>query len=208
MHWRTIKAWWLVAAFLSGFALAMWAEELVLNWRDNRVEFSAPRVHFIGGKPLELLHNAAPVPFDFQFTLYSGTRNQVFQRLTDRFVISYDLWEEKFKVVKTQSPRAMKDHLTSNAAEAWCFEQMSAGVNLSGLADTTPFWARLEIRAQDDARDGPLFGRGRISESGISLTSLIELFSRPAQSQQSHWGPYEAGPFTLAELKRSRNRGS
>jgi hypothetical protein len=208
MRLSTIKSWWLVAAFLSGFALAMWAEELVLNWRDNRVEFSAPRVHFISGKPLEMLHNAAPVPFDFLFTVSSGTRIHVFQRIPDRFVISYDLWEEKFKVVKTQSPRGMKDHLTANAAEAWCFEQMSAGLNLSGLGETEPFWARLEIRAQDDGKEGPLFGRGRVSESGISLTSLIELFSRPAQSQQTHWGPYEAGPFTLEELKRSRNRGS
>ncbi len=207
MRSRTIKGWWLLAAFLSGFALAMWAEELVLNWRDNRVEFSAPKVHFISGKPLDLLHNAAPVPFDFQFTVYSDTKTHVFQKLTDRFVISYDLWEEKFKVVKTQSPRAMKDHLTSNAAEAWCFDQMSAGLNLNGLTDTEPFWARLEIRAQD-GREGSLFGRGSISESGISLTSLIEIFSRPALSQQSHWGPYEAGPFTLGELKRSRNRGS
>ena len=36
----------------------------------------------------------------------------------------------------------------------------------------------LDIRAED-GKDGPLFGRGRIAESGISLTSLIELFSRP-----------------------------
>jgi len=208
MRTRSIKSWWLFAAFLSGLAFAMWAEELVLNWRDNRVEFAAPRVHFIGGKPLEMLHNAAPVPFDFQFTVYSDTRSHVFQKLTDRFVISYDLWEEKFKVVKTQSPRNMKEHLTSTAAEAWCFEQMSAGMNLSGLSDTEPFWARIDIRAQDDGKDGALFGRGRVAESGISLTSLIELFSRPAPSQQSHWGPYEAGPFTLDELKRSRNRGS
>ena len=43
---RAIKSWWLVLAFLSGFALAMWAEEVILNWRDNRLEFSAPRVHF------------------------------------------------------------------------------------------------------------------------------------------------------------------
>ena len=69
---RAIKSWWLIVAFLSGFALAMWPRSLILNWRDNRLEFSAPRVHFLRGKPLELLHNAAPVPFDFQVTLWSG----------------------------------------------------------------------------------------------------------------------------------------
>src|SRR5215472_373139 len=122
---RAIKSWWLILAFLSGFALAMFAEELVLTWRDDRLEFSAPRIHFLGGKPLDLLHNAASVPFDFQLTIWSQNRNHLFQRITDRFVVSYDLWEEKFRVVKTQSPRKAADHLTAQATEAWCGQQIS-----------------------------------------------------------------------------------
>jgi hypothetical protein len=206
---RTIKSWWLVLAFVSGFAVAMWAEELILNWRENRLEFSAPRVHFLGGKPLQLLHNAAPVPFDFQMTIWSGSHSHVFQRFTDRFVVSYDLWDEKFKVVKTQSPIRMVDHLTAEKAEEWCFQQMSSSLDLGALSGTEPFWARLDIRAQD-GKDGPLFARGgtTVSDMGISLTGLIEIFSRPAQAQQSHWGPFDVGPFTLDELKRSPRRGS
>jgi hypothetical protein len=180
---RTIKSWWLVLAFLSGFALAMMAEEMILNWRDNRLEFSAPRVHFLGGRPLELLHNAAPVPFDFQVTLWSGSRTHIFQKLTDRFVISYDLWEQKFRVVKTQSPVRRIEHMTA----------------------MDPLWTRFEIRAED-GHDGALFG-GSINDSGVSLARLIELFSRPPM-QQSHWGPFDVGPFTLDELKRGVRRGS
>jgi hypothetical protein len=205
---RTIKSWWMVLAFLSGFALAMFAEELVLSWRDNRLEFSAPRVHFLGGKPLDLLHNAAQVPFDFQLTLWSKNRNSVLQKFTDRFVVSYDLWEEKFRVVKTQSPRRIAEHLTAADAETWCWHQISDQLSekVLTLGASEPFWARLEIRAED-GKDGPLFGRP-LTDAGISLTSLIEIFSRPPQSQQSRWGPYEAGPFTLDELKRSPRRGS
>jgi len=205
---RTIKSWWLILAFLSGFALAMFAEELVLTWRDDRLLFSAPHVHFISGKPLDLLHNAAPVPFDFQLTLSSGTRTHEFRKIQDRFVISYDLWQEQFRVVKTLSPQRRADHLTSAAAEAWCWQQISDQMSdgLHVLGGTEPFWARVDIRAED-GKDGPLFGRS-LTEAGISLTSLIELFSRPPQSQQSHWGPYEAGPFTLDELKRAPRRGS
>ena len=200
---RTIKSWWLVLAFLSGFALAMMAEEMILNWRDNRLEFSAPRVHFLGGRPLELLHNAAPVPFDFQVTLWSGSRTHVFQKLTDRFVISYDLWEQKFRVVKTQSPVRRIEHLNAIDAEKWCWQQMSMDVNGVGAAE--PLWTRFEIRAED-GHDGALFG-GSINDSGVSLARLIELFSRPP-SQQSHWGPFDVGPFTLDELKRGVRRGS
>src|SRR5579871_6779348 len=204
----SVKSWWLILAFLSGFALAMFAEELILTWRDNRLEFSAPRVHFLSGKPLDLLHNAAQVPFDFQLTIWSGTRSNVFRKIPERFVVSYDLWEEKFRVVKTQSPRKAADHLTAPAAEAWCWlqisEQMSEGLHTLGA--TEPFWARLEIRAED-GREGPLFGRP-LTDAGISLTSLIEIFSRPPQGQQSRWGPFEAGPFTLDELRHAPRRGS
>ncbi len=205
---RTINKWWFILAFLSGFALAMFAEELVLTWREDRLLFSAPRVHFIGGKPLELLHNAASVPFDFQLTISSGSRNHEFRKITDRFVVSYDLWQEDFRVVKTQSPRRAADHLNAAGAEAWCWAQISeqATEGLHQLGAAEPFWARLEIRAED-GRDGPMFGRP-VTDAGISLTSLIELFSRPPQSQQSRWGPYESGPYTLDELRRAPKRGS
>jgi hypothetical protein len=201
---RTIKAWWLVLAFLSGFALAVWSEEIILNWRDNRLEISAPRVHFLGGKPLEMLHNAADVPFDFQVTLWSGTHNHVAAHLYDRFVVSYDLWGERFRVVKTQSPVSRADHLTAPEAEKWCVAQM--GLDVSGIAGNELLWLRMEIRAED-GKEGPLFPKGSVSESGISLASLIELFSHTARSE-SHWGPFEMGPFTLDELKHAPRRGS
>ena len=76
----------------------------------------------------------------------------------------------------------------------------------SWLTGSEPFWARLEVRAENPEREGGLFGRGSVNESGISLTSLIELFSRPPQPQQPHWA-LQAGPLTLDELKR-RNRAA
>ena len=201
---RAIKLWWVVLAFLSGFTLAMMAEEFILNWHNDRLEFSTTRVHFLSGKTLDLLHNAEAVPVDFQVTLFAGDRRHEFRRMTDRFVISWSLWEEKFKVVKTQSPMSSIDHLSSAEAEAWCWRQMST--ELTGFGENDPFWVRVDIRAED-GKDGPLFGRG-VSESGISLTGLIEIFSRPARAEQSHWGPYDAGPYTIDELKRSSRRGS
>jgi hypothetical protein len=201
---RTIKLWWLVAAFLCGLAAAMLAEDLILDWRDHRLEFSAPRVHFLAGKPLERLRNAAPVPFDFQITLWVGDKNHVFRRSADRFVVSYDLWEETFSVSRLQAPRKTASHLTAKAAEAWCLEQMP--MDISGLAESQPFWARLEIRAEDSRDPVPLFGRGGVGESGISLATLIEIFSRPLQAAQQHWS-VDAGPITLDQLRRSRGHG-
>src|SRR5256885_1844827 len=122
----------------------MWAEDLILNWRDNRLQFAAPRMHFLVGKPLELLHNAGQVNFDFQITLWSGNRTHVHQRIADRFLVSYDLWEERFKVAKTQAPRRTAEHLTAPAAEAWCLDQMT--IDPSGLGGNELVWARLDIK--------------------------------------------------------------
>jgi hypothetical protein len=189
---RTIKTWWLIAAFLSGFTLAMGAEELLLNWRDNRLHFSAP-LHFLAGHALERLHNGADVPFDYQITLWSGTRTHVFRKMAERFVVSWDVWEEKFKVVKTQPPRKAAAHMDSLAAEAWCRDQMMFDVN--GLGEKEIFWARVEIREEDRslARNA--------GDSSVSLKTLIELFSRPPTLAQSHW-EFEYPALTLEDLKR------
>lgn len=204
MRVRSIKPWWLIATFLSGLAFAMAAEELILSTAESRLEFSAPRLHFLVGKPLERLRNASEVPFDFKITLWSGTRSHVLRQAQDRFVVSYDLWEEKFAVTKLVTPRRTARHLTDAAAEAWCLQQMSQDV--TGVGANEPLWARLEIRAQDGKEAGLPFGRGNITDSGISLTSLIEIFSRPAATTQPHW-QVETGPVTLDELRRVRRRG-
>jgi len=204
MRVRTIKPWWLIAAFLSGLAFAMAAEDLILSTEESRLEFSAPRVHFLVGKPLERLRNASEVPFDFKITLWSGTRNHLLREVPARFVVSYDLWEEKFSVTRLLPTRRTARHLTDIAAEAWCLKQMSQDV--TGVSAAEPLWARLEIRAQDGKEAGLPFGRGNITDSGISLTSLIEILSRPAATTQPHW-TIETGPVTLEELRRGRRRG-
>ena len=195
--------WWLIAAFLSGFAVAMWAEDVILTWRDNQLLFAAPRLHFLAGKPLERLRNAAPVPFDFQITLWSGNRTHVFGRKAERFVVSYDLWEERYSVTTVTLPRKSNAHLTAQAAKVWCLQQMPLEVN--GLGGKETFWTRLEVRAGEERsrETSPLFSRGSITESGISLNGLVEIFSRPAQSGQPHW-VLDAGPITLDEVRRSR----
>jgi len=199
---RAIKSWWLIVAFLSGLALAMLAEDLVLESHDNRLEFLAPRVHFLSGKPLERLRNAAEVPFDIQITLWAGDHSRVSQKAIDEFVVSYDLWQETFSVTKLQAPRRVGSHFSASAAEAWCLEQMT--MDITGIPTSEPLWARLEIRAQDPPRDGTApFGRGNITESGISLNNLLAIFTRPPPSPQSHWEA-DVGPVTLDALRLRR----
>lgn len=198
---RTIKLWWVIATFLSGMAFAMWAEELSLSTQEDRLEFAAPRLHFLAGKPLERLRNAAEVSFAFRVSLFSGNQTHKLKENTARFVVSYDLWEEKFSVTKLATPRRTARHLADTAAEAWCLREMS--MDVTGVGAREPLWARLEIRAEDSKDGGLPFGRGNITDSGISLTSLIEVFSRPPAVTQTHFN-VETGPVTLDELRHSR----
>jgi hypothetical protein len=197
---RSIKAWWLFVAFVSGMALAMLAEDLILDHRNNRLEFSAPRTDFFAGSPMARLRNAAEVPFQIKTTLWSGSHNHVFTSAVDQFVVSFDLWEQTYSVVKMQAPRQSASHLTAKAAQAWCLDQMS--LDTTGLSASEPLWAQLEIRAEPQPRDGSLLGDS-VNSSGISLIAgLIDIFSRPAGSQP-HW-TLEYPQFTLDQLKHTR----
>jgi hypothetical protein len=201
---RTIKTWWLVAAFVSGFGLAMWAEDLALRWHNNLLEFSAPHLHFLTGKQLERLHNGVQVPFDFKVSLYSGRKDHLAAQLAERFLVSYSVWEEQFRVIKTQSPIKIGDHLDLADAEAWCLKQMP--MEAVGLGDKETLWARVEVRVPPEGKIANPFGRDSIGEAGINLNGLIDLFSRPPATQY-HWTT-EAGPMTLEEVKRGNRRGS
>jgi hypothetical protein len=199
---RRIQPWWLVLTFLGGMATAMVAEELILRAQGNRLEFLAPRVHYLTGRPLARMKNAEDVAFDFRVRLAAGTRSNVVRDSATRFIISYDLWEEgdkRFKVVKLLPSR--KDSpkgLTANEAEAWCVQEMALDVN--GIAGNLPLWAIMEIRAEVE-RERPLFSRDNITDDGISLRGLIDKFSRLPQASQPHW-QLEAGPLTLDQLRR------
>jgi len=206
MPTRPIKTWWFFAAFLSGMLLAMLAEamlseDLILQHRNRRLEFSAPRTDFFAGQPMVRLRNAAEVPFIIKTTLFSGKKDHVFISAVDRFIVSFDIWEKTekaYSVVKVEAPRKTAAHLTAKDAQAWCLSQMS--LDTTGLSGSEPLWARLEVRAEDPPRDGGLLGDS-VTSSGISLTSLIDFMSRPGSQPQK---TLEYPAFTLDQLKPTR----
>lgn len=199
----SIKLWWILLAFFSGVAVAMAAEELVLSEQENQLHFTAPGVHFLAGRPLERLHNAAEVPFDFRVDIAVGSPSRLYRRTAGRFVISYDLWEETFQVSRITpsdaGTTASISHLTAAEAEQWCLEQMA--VDVSGLPANERLWAHMEIRAMAEQDSRGLFGAADITESGISLNGLIEFLSRPPRPDQPSW-TLEAGPVTLEQLRQ------
>jgi hypothetical protein len=161
---------------------------------DN-LHVAAPSLHFLTGKPLQRLKNADTVTFLTQLTLYTDEHGTIFRRTPERLVVSYDLWEKTFSVTIPGQVKRSALNMTAPEAEAWCLESLA--VSALGLAPDRPFWMKLEMRTTERRELAGLVG-----DPGISLTTLIDIFSHPAGGDLS-WN-LTAGPLQLRILPRIR----
>ena len=176
------------------FSKALPDEALDPRLEDGQIRVSAPQLRFVSGSALERLQNGGLVPFALQLALSTDRWATVSHRDIERFVFSYDLWEQRFSIAKLGSPRRSVARLSARAAESWCIREMV--LSQEGLAPEQPFWLRLEARAENPAGDPHV-----MTEEGVSLTRLVELFSRRSRGGDSRWS-IDAGPFRLASLAR------
>jgi hypothetical protein len=126
--------------------------------------------------------------------LYGENRQSVLRRGFERFVISYDLWEEKFSATRMRTARASASHLTAEAAESWCLDNIA--VPIAGLPVDKPIYVRLDIRAEE-----PKDRRSSEDGEGISLSRLIEIFSRAGTPLPGMQWRAESGPVLLQNIK-------
>jgi len=183
----------LLVGLAACFPLA--AQPLVARLADDHIRVTAPQLRFLTGPLLERLHNGAPVALAFQLSLHTDSSISAWGRDIARFVISYDLWEERFSVTRLGRPPGTASHLTAEAAQALCVDALALPV--AGLPGDKSFTLKLEARSED-----PKEAAGENSESAMSLARLVELFSRRARSQQERWTA-QAGPMRLADFRKS-----
>ena len=170
------------------------SEDLFARRSGGEIHVLAPRLHFLSGKSLDRLRDGAAVPFDFQLSIAAGLKNNIVAHNVERFTVSYDVWEEKFRVVRLRDFRKSPAGLTASAAEAWCIENIF--VPASSAPADKELWARLEIRVAE-SKDAASASGG----TGISIPALIALLSHPPRPQQDHW-TLESASFHLADLKQ------
>jgi hypothetical protein len=159
---------------------------------DGVVRVAAPGFRFITGEPLARLKDGQSLRVDLVVSALPkpGAAPAAQRRRT--FVLSYDLWEERFAVALADAPSRSVSHLTSTAAEVWCIQQLDLRVGaLGSLAKNLPFWIRLEYQVLDSVAAEP-------NDGGYTLQSLIDALSRRRKSGDlSH--AIEAGPFRVKE---------
>jgi len=193
---------WLLASIAVGVSRARGdaSPRLDVLWDGDDLRVSVPGLHFLTGKPLERLHDGVSVAFISQLTLATDDWSTVVRRSPERFVFSYDLWEEKFSITKLGTPPRTAAHLSAAAAEAWCVDNVA--ISTGGLTPERPFWLRLELRAAEPREEAAVIG-----EPGINLNRLIEMFSRRPRDMYPKWTA-EAGPLRLGDLKKLAGRAS
>ena len=197
---QVTRRWWLLASLSAPFAAALRAQQLEVRLDSgNLVRISAPAFQFLSGKPLERLKNGSSVSFLGQLSISTDANRTIQERALTRFALSYDIWEERFSAVRYSLSRLEEasrksSPLSELAIQNWCMESLA--VDASRFPLDQQIWVRLELRLEDAHDTGGLIG-----ETGISISRLIELFSRPARPSQDHW-QLDAGPFRLMDLKR------
>ena len=180
-----------MASFGAPLTLGLAAQSLGVRLDGDDLRIVAPQFHFLTGKSLEKLKDGASVAFLAQLSLSPEVNAPAIKRAVDRFIVSYDVWEEKFSVTQTGMERAKVTHLSSTAAEAWCLDEP---VSIPpALSPARPFWIKLELRTEDPKESAAIVG-----EPGISLRRLVEIFSRPPRNQQQ-WLESQ-GPLRLQDL--------
>lgn len=182
------------------FGMCILGQELVVRDGDELLHISAPKFHFLTGKPLERIKNGNVVAYDFQLSVLGEAKSRVLGRNFERFVFSYDLWEERFSVSRMRSTQGSAAHLTAGAAEAWCLDHMA--FSSSGIPGDMPVWVRLEVRAQEPKEQASIPG-----EEGLSIASLIDIFGRASKTKQPQYWKLEAGPLKLSAV-RAVGRGA
>jgi len=193
LHLRVLALaceWAIVVA--AGVLLAQQAS-LTVERQGDRLRLSGRNFHFLEGRPLEQLRNGAAVPYVVSVTIEPAEGGRRWLHLQERFVVSFDLWEEKFTVVGDGPPRRTASHLTAAAAETWCLDSLRPAV--SALPAEKSFVVKLQCSVVPD--EEPQSGEG------LTLSALIDFFSRKSATVPPHWELLSA-PLRLADLKDKR----
>jgi hypothetical protein len=168
-----------------------WAQSLTIALDGGALRVEVIALRFIQGEPLQRLKNGRSVRFDFDLEILERARGRVLARARHSFDMGYDLWEERFAIVRVGSPPRSTSYLTQGDAERWCLEELTVPADALRAVDrNTPFWVRLTYRVVDDEpREGD-------DDESFTLQRLIDRLSR-RQAARALEDSVEAGPFRL-----------
>jgi hypothetical protein len=157
------------------------------------VHLDAPDLRFISADARQVLHDGATVTYSFRIGVSASKYSVPAVSITYHCVFSYDIWEERYKVSRSEPGARSASHLSENAAQKLCIESLT--IPTARLTPDSPFWISLEYRMEDR----------RASNSGDEqrtwIGAVVEIFSQRKEKPQAP-GTLQGGPFRLSELRR------
>jgi len=179
-----------LAVVITGVRSDVLAQSLNARTSGDRLRVSVEGVRFLSGDALRKLRDGVPVDYVFRLTALTSRVGSVLAKAEYRFVISYDIFEEKFQVSRIRPTPRVLSHLSLAAAEAACVDILE--LPTQSISSTKPFWLRWEYEAEESKP---------AENTEVSLGGLVEIFSRKAAKEPSR-GVVESGPFVLSNLPR------
>jgi hypothetical protein len=172
--------------------LALVAQSFDVRAVADMLQLRGSSLGLIEGHVAEHLKDGRSVRADVEVTVLEKPRGGTVAHGQYSFILSYDLWEQRFAVTRTGTPPRSISHLTARSAEAWCLENMTVPLaSLGRFAHDVPFWIRIDYRVQDRA---PAESPG--DDSTLGLRTLIDLLSR-RKPDEMPVRSLEAGPFRV-----------
>lgn len=172
-------------------AVSVLAQSLTVSQLADALVAKAPGgLDFIKGEVLVWLKDGRTVRVDLDLAALPGPGGIPAAATRRTFVVSYDLWEERFAATMAGAPPRSIAYKTAAGAESWCLEQLTIPTSALGPLAHAPLWVRVEYRVLADdpstSTDGDAF----------SLRKLIEALS--GRKKANVWTrAIEAGPFRL-----------
>lgn len=179
----------ILVALIVGIRGNLCAQSLNARTDGEHLRVVIERSRFLSGDALRKLHDGVPVVYVFRLSANTSRLGSTLAKSEYRFVISYDIFEERFQVSRVRPTGRVVSHLTAAAAEATFIEAMELPMSSIG---TGMFWLRLEYQAEEASES---------SAPGMSIGGLVEIFSRTGTKEPTR-GTMEAGPLRVSELPR------
>ncbi len=181
-----------VLFLMATFTVELLAQSITVQRAGEALAIRAPTFTFIKGEPLVRLKDGRAVRADLDLSVLAGPGGAATAEARQVFIVSYDLWEERFAVTVVGVPSRSTANRTAAEVESWCLGQLTVPLgSLGPLGRDRPFWIRLTSRVLDGDDAG-----GPGDADGFTLRGLIDALSR--RKKDNVWThAVEAGPFRL-----------
>ena len=182
----------LLAMVLVAAPLHVWAQSFDVRVEGDMLRVRGTGLRLVEGQVSEHLRDGRSVRVDFELTVLERAGGSAVTRGQQTFILSFDLWEQRYAVTRAGAPPRAISHLTARDVESWCLENVTIPMTaLTRLGRDTPFWIRVDYHVHDRTP-----AANSEDDSAFTLRRLIDVLSRRRQDEESGRS-LEAGPFRL-----------